>query len=133
MCFFKEKSVEINKSVDYLLKDNENDLNTIKCQTAFKLNIPVLKIDFLLNYNQESLSIIDATIKQYLIKNNKIQDNFNKGIIKPFANNIKENDMKASKLIDLTKLKFYELDQDPLISLFESNGYNVIKWSVFNV
>ena len=41
--------------------------------------------------------------------------------------------MKASKLIDLTKLKFYELDQDPLINLFESNGYNVIKWSVFNV
>ena len=78
-------SYVINKSVDYLLKDNENDLNTIKCQTAFKLNIPVLKIDFLLNYNQESLSIIDATIKQYLIKNNKIQDNFNKGIIKPFA------------------------------------------------
>ena len=34
--------------------------------------------------------------------------------------------MKASKLIDLTKLKFYELDQDPLINLFESNGYNVI-------
>ena len=126
-------SYVINKSVDYLLKDNENDLNTIKCQTAFKLNIPVLKIDFLLNYNQESLSIIDATIKQYIIQNNKIQDNFNKGIIKPFANNIKENDMKASKLIDLTKLKFYELDQDPLINLFESNGYNVIKWSVFNV
>ncbi len=126
-------SYVINKSVDYLLKDNENDLNTIKCQTAFKLNIPVLKIDFLLNYNQESIT--DTTIKQYIIKNNKIQDNFNKGIIKPFANNsVKEiNDIKASKLIDLAKLKFYELNQDPLISLFESNGYNIIKWSVFNV
>ena len=68
-------SYGLNKNVDFLIKDDETNLQTFKCRMAFKLNIPVLKADYLLNENHS------RDLKDYLIKNKYCEDNFKRGKI----------------------------------------------------
>ena len=69
-------SYGLNKNVDFLIKDNETDLNTFKYRTALNLNITVLKTNFLFAIN-DSLS---KDLNSFLIKNK--QTDLRKGILK---------------------------------------------------
>lgn len=70
-----EISFGINKTIDYLLKDDGSDLETLKCRTAFKLNIPVLKANFL--YNEKKSFSLD----EFLLRNKKFEKNITEGKI----------------------------------------------------
>jgi hypothetical protein len=72
----------LNNKVKLLLKDDKANIDTYKCRTAFKLSIPVLHVKFIYDYVSNGSSIINTkTFNDYLIDNNEINKNFNKGLI----------------------------------------------------
>ena len=73
-------SYGLNKNVDFLIKDDETNLQTFKCRMAFKLNIPVLKADYL---NDENHS---RDLEDFLIKNIKCENDFKNGKINSSSN-----------------------------------------------
>lgn len=75
-------SFVLNKSVNLLLKDDANDLDTYKCRTAFKLGIPVVKVDFL--YHLTGLSDTNVSYNDFIIKNKQDEANFKKGLVSTF-------------------------------------------------
>lgn len=119
----------LNKKVDFLLKDNQNNLDTYKCRTAFKLGIPVVHIDFIRDYfiNYDDPRSLD--IKSYMIKDVKKEENFKNGKIGFSEFNIS----KTHKPLDIKKIKVLKIDEDTMNESFEAIGYNVIKWSIFRV
>ena len=119
----------LNKKVDFLLKDNENNLDTYKCRTAFKLGIPVVHINFVRDYfiNYDDPSGLD--IKSYFIKDLKKEENFKKGKI----GSTESNTSQTLRPLDIKKLKMVKINEDTFNDSFEAKGYNVIKWSIFKV
>lgn len=67
----------LNSKVNYLVRDDTLNLDTYKCRTAFKLGIPILNSNYILDAIQSK----SCSIENYIVKNKKIQDNLNKGII----------------------------------------------------
>lgn len=69
----------MNKSVNFLLKEDRKDLETYKCKQAFKLGIPVFSIDLIYDYYLNFKS--NLQLDDYLIKNKKNEENFKSGKI----------------------------------------------------
>lgn len=73
-------SFVLNKSVRILIKDDRVNLDTYKCQTAFKLGIPVYHVDLIANF---LLASDPRSIRtdDYLIRNQLIEKAFQSGKI----------------------------------------------------
>ena len=71
-------SYGINKKVDFLIKDDETDLNTFKYRTALNLNIPVLRTNFLFAVNDG----LSTDLNNFLIMNKNKDSNMREGVFK---------------------------------------------------
>jgi hypothetical protein len=65
----------LNKKISYLIKDQNTNLDSYKCRTAFKHNIPVVHVNYIYELNDTN------SIKDYLIKNKLYEDSLRKGLI----------------------------------------------------
>ena len=74
----------LNKTVKYLIRDDKINTDTYKCKHAFKLNIPVIHINYLYELEKRSTQLQD-----YLIFNKQQELNFNNGLISSNKESIK--------------------------------------------
>ena len=78
------RSFILNKTVKYLIRDDKINTDTYKCKHAFKLNIPVIHINYLYELEKRSTQLQD-----YLIFNKQQELNFNNGLISSNKESIK--------------------------------------------
>ena len=74
-------SFVLNSKVNYLIKDDSNNLDTYKCRTAFKLGIPVVHLNYITEWTLNKT----ISIESFIIKNRKYEDSLKKGLIKSDA------------------------------------------------
>ncbi|CAF0733970.1 unnamed protein product [Brachionus calyciflorus] len=111
----------LNRKSKLLIVDQRQNLDSYKFRTAFKLNIPVVHVDYFFKLLLDNDSSVD--IKAYVIRDNTNDKKFEKGIISAVC---------EKKEFDLGKIKCYSPENDPYLNEFESSDYQVIKWIVFH-
>jgi hypothetical protein len=75
----------IKKGVSILIKNDIRDVNSFKCKSAFKLEIPVVHSEYIFRYLNNEI----VNYKDYLIVNNENCEYFKRGkILKSKFNNI---------------------------------------------
>lgn len=118
----------LNKKVNYLVKEDAVNLDTYKCRNAFKLGIPVVNIDYI-NRLTQSIDSSPILINDYILKNKKNEQDLQKGFI-PRNESTKKKPLE--RLVDLSTVKTYQLENDPLNNEFEQARFEIVKWIVFN-
>lgn len=128
----------LNKTVKWLIKDDRKSLDSYKCRNAFKLNIPVIHVDFVAEFLQtDARQDLKASklVDKYLIKNQLDEQNFKQGKVCTMQQSQQLHQGQIGKRhYDLSKVKvFNQSDDDVFKSDFESEGFDLIKWMVFHV
>ena len=127
----------LNRKVNYLFKDDENDLDTYKCRQALKAGIRIVHVNYLneliQSSDQQPIKIDNFLIglfdnKSKIFTNGRISS-------KPKSNDASFGKKRRTMAtIDLDKVKFYAANDsnDPFGKHFsdEASSYDVIKWIV---
>lgn len=69
-------SFVLNKTVKFLIRDDKKNLDTYKCKLAFKLNIPIIELNYFFDREQCSVSL-----EKYLIIDKRREERFKNGLI----------------------------------------------------
>ena len=64
----------LNKTVKYLIRNDNTNIDTYKCKLAFKLNIPILDVNYLFDK-------CSVNLEKYLIVNKEHEEKFKNGLI----------------------------------------------------
>ena len=67
----------VKKGISILVKNDNKDVDSYKCKSAFKLGIPVVHIDYIYKYLNNEI----VNFKDYLIVNKESSEYFKKGKI----------------------------------------------------
>jgi hypothetical protein len=71
----------LKKDIDYLIKDDKTSLDTYKCRTAFKLNVPVIHSDYVFCASAANHETEKHNPKDFAIQNELNIDNLKSGKI----------------------------------------------------
>jgi hypothetical protein len=71
-------SFVLNKKVDYLVLSDKLNLDTYKCRTAFKIRIPVVAVEFVVD-SARSGSLLRSLLKDYSVENQGSLENLKAG------------------------------------------------------
>ena len=82
----------LTTQTNFIVKDDPTSLDTYKCRMGFKRNVPVIRIDYIMDLIYNSSDSIN--INSYSLFNSKIEENLKKGII-------------SSRFISLILMFFY--------------------------
>lgn len=68
-------SFVLNNKCSYVVKNDQDSIDTYKCRQAFKLSIPVVHVDYIYH----SINANNINYKNYLIENKENEKNFKQG------------------------------------------------------
>jgi len=69
-------SFVLNKTVKFLIRDDKKNLDTYKCKLAFKLNIPIIELNYLFDSEKGSVNI-----QNYFLVDKQHEERFKNGYI----------------------------------------------------